>query len=377
MSFDDVIPRRDTGSLKWNAKPTLDPFWIADMDFASPPAVIEALQTRVAHGVFGYPTPHDGLKEALFNYLSKRLNYHSSDTDIVHLGGLVPALSLAARAFGQPGDEILTCTPVYPPFVSVGNDADMKTVTVDHINVDGSWTFDWEAMEQAVTPKTKVFFLCNPQNPLGRCFTADEISKIGNFCLRHNILLVSDEIHCDLVLDESLTPFFSALHLPEEVRQNTIVLLAPSKTYNIAGLGYSFAVIENPEIRRKFTQARGHTMPEINCLAYYAAEAAYRDGEAWRQDLLAYLRVNRAIITDFAARELDGKLVVPNIEATYLAWMDCRDFPFTNPAQHLEKAGIFVSDGAYFRAPGRIRFNFGCPQSRVLEGLEKIKFGLQ
>ena len=295
----------------------------------------------------------------------------------MHLGGLVPALSLAARAFGDPGDEIMTCTPVYPPFVTVGSDAEMLTVTVDHIQVEGSWSFDWDAMEQAVTPQTKVFFLCSPQNPLGRCFSKGEITQVAEFCQRHDLILVSDEIHCDLVLDESQTPFFSTLNLSEELRQNLIVLQAPSKTYNIAGLGYAFAVIENASVARKFKSARGHTMPEINCLAYFAAEAAYRSGEPWRQELLSYLRGNRDVITEFVASEMDGKVVVPNIEATYLAWMNCDQLAFPNPAQHLERENLFVSDGTFFRAEKHIRFNFGCSQSRVLEGLEKIKRGLE
>ncbi|MDF1816050.1 MAG: PatB family C-S lyase [Verrucomicrobiales bacterium] len=376
MSFDDVILRRGTGSIKWDLRPELDPYWVADMDFASPPAVIEALQKRVAHGVFGYPIPHKGLREAILNYLSSRFQFKTKVDWIVHLGGLVPALSLAARAFGEPGDELLTCTPVYPPFVSVARDAGMKTVTVDHVMSGGRWTFDWEGLEQAATAKTKIFLLCNPQNPLGRCFTGEEITRIAEFCQAKGILLVSDEVHCDLVLDEEKTPFFSALHLSEELRQNTIVLLSPSKTYNVAGLGYAYAVIENSSIRGKFKSARGHTMPEINCLAYYAAEAAYRDGESWRQDLLSYLRKNRDVISEFVATEMQGKIVIPDIEATYLAWMDCSSFAFENPAGHLEKAGLFVSDGSYFRAKKHIRFNFGCAQSRVLEGLGKIKSGL-
>jgi len=376
MSFDSIIDRRGTGSLKWDKCPSLLPFWVADMDFASPPEVIEALLARVRHGVFGYATPHPGLGTALEDYLARRFRYEMRQ-EIIHLGGLVPALSLAARAFGQPGDELLTCTPVYPPFLSVGKDAQMATVTVPHLwgSEAGRWSFDWDGLARAVTPRTRLFLLSNPQNPLGRCFSADEIMKIGQFCLEHGILLVSDEVHCDLVLDESKTPFCSALNLPDEVRKNSIVLLSPSKTYNIAGLGYAFAVIEEARIAAKFRAARGHTMPEINCLAYFAAEAAYRHGEPWRQGLLDCLRNNRDLLAEFTARELKG-IQLDEIEATYLAWMDCSALALSRPAEFFEKHGLFLSDGAFFHASRHVRFNFGCPPARVQEGLDKMKAAL-
>ncbi len=375
MSFDAEISRRGTGSLKWDQRPNLEPYWVADMDFASPPEVIDALLQRVEHGVFGYATPHDGLNEAVLTYLQTRFGFIAGVGQIVHLGGLVPALSLAARAFGSPGDELLACVPVYPPFLNVARDAKMTTRKVPHILADGRWTFDWEALEQSITEKTRGFLLCNPQNPLGRCFSGEEITRISEFCLKHNILLVSDEIHCDLILDESKTPFFSVLHLPEQMRQNTIVLLSPSKTYNIAGLGYAYAVIENSEIRNAFKNARGHTLSEINCLGYFAAEAAYRHGETWRSELIAYLRGNRDLVTQFVCDELEGQVSIPEIEATYLAWMDCSSLSIPHPALHLEKEGIYVSDGAFFGSPQHVRFNFGCSRNRVLEGLKKIKKG--
>ena len=249
------------------------------MDFTSPPAVIEALETRLRHGIFGYAQPHDGIKDAVHTYLLRRHAVSIPDEKIVHLGGLVPALSLAGRAFGTRGDALMTCTPVYPPFLDVAKDAGMTTIRVDHcLDDSGTWRFDWGAMESQVPEKTKVFLLRNPQNPLGRSFNQAEITRVAEFCHRHKLVLLSDEIHCDLVLDDEETPFFSTLKLPAELQQNLITLLSPSKTYNIAGLGYAYAVIPNDHLQRKFKRARGHTLPEINCLAYYAAEAAYRDG---------------------------------------------------------------------------------------------------
>lgn len=375
MSFDTIIDRNGTGAIKWDRRPELDPFWVADMDFQSPPAVREAVAKAAEFGVFGYNNAHEGVTEAILRYIDRRHGVALLEKHIVHLGGLVVALSLAARAFGSPGDAVMTCTPVYPPFLGVANDAKMETINVDHVFEDGKWKFDFEAMEQAVTERTRLFILCNPQNPLGRNFTEEEIIKVAEFCQRHGLVLIADEVHCDLVFNEEEQPFFSCLNLPERLRENVIVLQAPSKTYNVAGMGYAFAVIENDSLRRQYNSAKGHTLPEINCIAFYTAEAAYNHCEEWRQELLTYLRKNRDTVIDFVHSEMP-QIIIPDIEATYLAWMDCKQLEYENPAMHLEKAAqLFVSDGAFFKAPRAIRFNYGCPHSRVLEGLEKMKKG--
>ncbi len=376
FDFDTPITRRGTGCIKFDRRPELDPFWVADMDFASAPAILDALHRRVDHGVFGYAQAHDSLNDAILNYLRTRRSATVPLDHIVHLGGLVPALSLAARAFCQPGEAVMTCTPVYPPFLGVHHDAKVELVTVDHILVDETWTFDWEAMEKAVTPATKVFLLCNPQNPLGRVFSQAEVEQLAAFCERHDLVLVSDEIHCDLIFDEAATPHFSGLNLRERFAQRTITLLSPSKTWNIAGLGYAFAVIPDDSLRRRFTAARGHTLSEINALSYYAAEAAYRHGEPWRAELIAYLQNNRDTLVDFIRTRCPALSVRPG-QATYLAWIDASRMSAENPALHFEKhAALFLSDGAFFGWPRHIRFNFGCPHSRLLEGLEKLAAAL-
>lgn len=371
INFDTPIARRKTGSLKWDRRPDLEPFWVADMDFTSPPEVIEAIRKRVDHGVFGYALPHPSLLEALQTYLQSRIGVTTLEEQIVHLGGLVPALSLAARAFGKPGDAVLTCTPSYPPFLGIHRDAKMQLIATDHVLINGRWTFAWDTLETKVTPATQLFILSNPQNPLGRVFTKDEITQLATFCQRHDLILVSDEIHCDLILDEAKTPHFSALNLPEELQQHTITLLAPSKTYNIAGLGYAFAVIPNERLRNRFTAARGHTQPEINCIAYHAAEAAYRHGEGWRQDLLAYLRSNRDLVSSTLNKKLPD-LAIPEIEATYLAWLVGTALPFENPMERIEKAGLFLSDGAFFGHPRCFRLNFGTQTSHLQSALETL-----
>ncbi|MBK1832584.1 MalY/PatB family protein [Roseibacillus ishigakijimensis] len=367
-----VANRRDTGSLKWDRRPDLDPFWVADMDFQSPPEVMEALRQRVDHGVFGYALPHPSLVETVQSYLARRIGYEAKEEEIVHLGGLVPALSMAGRAFAKPGESLMTCTPVYPPFLGVHRDGGTELITVEHVQVEGVWTFDWEKMVAAVKQDTRVFILSNPQNPLGRVLTEREMVKLATFCQKLGILLVSDEIHCDLILDEEETPHFSALNLPEDLRKNTITLLSPSKTYNIAGLGYAYAVIPDDSVRRRFQAAKGHTLSEINALSYHAAEAAYNHGEPWRQELLSVLRKNRNLLTSTLANELPA-VVVPEIEATYLAWIDCQALSHQNPAQVAEeKEQLFLSDGAFFGFPKAVRFNYGCPTHRVQEGLTKL-----
>ncbi len=376
MSLRPSSNRRGTGSIKWDRRPELDPYWVADMDFESAPAILDAIVERTRHGVFGYSMAHAGLVEAILSYLAERHGYAASEDSLVHLGGLVPALSLAARAFGESGDELVTCTPVYPPFLGVARDAGMETIRVPHRRSEsGIWTFDWEALERAIGPRSRVFLLCSPQNPLGRCFGEAEITRLARLCQEHGLILVADEVHCDLVLDEEKTPFFSALRLPHDLRQHTIVLHSPSKTYNIAGMGYAFAVIENADLRRRFQSARGHTMAEINCLAFYAAEAAYRFAESWRRDLISALTSNRNRLLEFAAAKLPG-IRIPDIEATYLAWMDCNALGLEDPARHLEQAGLFLSDGVAFGCPGCVRFNFGCSESRMMQGLHAIEAAL-
>lgn len=369
--FDTPIPRRGTGCIKFDRRPDLDPFWVADMDFASPPAVLEALRSRVDHGIFGYAQAHDGLNEAVLEYLRTRHHCEVPLDQLIHLGGLVPALSLAARAFCQPGEAVMTATPVYPPFLGVHRDAGARLITVDYARHGDGFALDFDALEAALTPDTRVFLFCNPQNPLGHVAPEEEVRKLAEFCRRHELVLVSDEIHCDLILDEE-RPHFSALQLPDDLRAHTITLLSPSKTWNIAGLGYAYAVIPDERVRRRFGAARGHTLSEINALAYFAAEAAYRDGEAWRRELVSYLRRNRDTLLAFLGERLPELQPVRGA-ATYLAWIDARATGHENPATFLEKeAGLFVSDGAFFGWPGWIRFNFACPRARLNEGLEKI-----
>lgn len=370
--FDTLPHRRGTGSIKWERYPDYIPYWVADMDFVSPACVLEAMHRRVDHGVFGYAHAHAGLVEAVLQYLKEMHQSSATEKDLVHLPGLVPALSLACRAYAKPGDQVMISSPVYYPFFHVAADAGAELIDVPHIRDEVTWRFDWDAMEAAVTPRTRVLILCNPQNPLGRVFSEAEITQLADFCERHDLLLVSDEIHCDLILDPE-QQHFSTLRLPEKYHERLITLMAPSKTYNVAGLGYSFAVIQNDEVRRRFLKAKGCTLPEINLLAMVAAEAAYRDGEPWRRELIAYLRKNRDTLADFIRREVPA-LTIHEHAATYLYWIDCSKLNVPNPCQFFAKeAGVFLTDGGPFGGAQHVRFNFGCPRSHMLAGLHEMR----
>jgi cystathionine beta-lyase len=374
--FTTNIPRRGTGNIKYDRRPDLDPFWVADMDFASAPEITEALIRRCQHPVFGYAQAHSGLIDATLAYLLHSKKLHATESDIVWLGGLVPALSLAVRAFCAPGDAIMTCSPSYPPFLNVHHDGrQVDLISLPHTQTEGKWTFDFPAMEAAVTPRTRLFLLSNPQNPLGRVFTKHELESLCVFCDQHDLILVSDEIHCDLVFDEVATPHRCAHSLPEKFHQRIITLLSPSKTYNIAGIGIAYAVITDSSLRRKFTSSRGNTLAEISTFGYYAAEAAYRHGEPWRRELLTYLAANQEFLISYLA-ENSPQLIVNRNEATYLTWIDCRALGLDHPSLHLEKhSDLFVSDGVAFGHPGHIRWNFACPRSYLEQGLEKLVRG--
>lgn len=374
MSYDfDTVPdRKGSGCIKYDRRPELTPYWVADMDFVTAPEIIDALARRAKNGIFGYAQAHEGLYEATLQYLQSRRNLSVQREDIVWLGGLVPALSLAVRAFCQAGDAVMTCSPVYPPFLNVHHDkAGVSLISIPHVKSSEGWTFDFAAMEKAVTPQTKLFLLSNPQNPLGRVFTKAELLELAKFCEKHDLILVSDEIHCDLILDEAKTPHVCAHNLPEAYHSRIITLLSPSKTWNIAGIGVAYAVITDDSLRRKFGSARGHTLAEISTFGYYAAEAAYRHGEPWRQAVLSYLNENQNTLISYLAKHAPAWTVNRN-EATYLTWIDCHSMG-ENPALRFEKeAGLFLSDGAYFGHAGFVRFNFACPRSFMLEGLERM-----
>src|SRR6185369_12097526 len=375
FDFDTVIDRSGTSSEKWDRYAGRDiiPLWVADMDFRSPPGVIAALYERIEHGVFGYTHPPQGLVEAVLEHLQRDFAWQVRPEWLVWLPGLVCGLNVLSKAVGKPGDEVITFTPIYPPFMSAPTLTGRTTVKVPLMLKGGRWVADQEALERAITPRTRMLLLCSPHNPVGRAWSREELQQFADLCERHDLIIGSDEIHAGLILDEGVQHIPIAT-LSAETARRTITLLAPSKTYNIPGLGCSFAVISDPALRQRFTRAAGRIVPHVNTLGYTAAEAAYRHGEEWRRQLLVYLRGNR----DLVAAGIDAipGLAMTHVEATYLAWIDARPAGIEQPGRFFEEAGVGLSDGADFDAPGFVRLNFGCSRSLLVEALQRMRRAL-
>jgi len=382
MTYDFVNPpdRRGTDSQKWQkyARKDILPMWVADMDFKSPPAITAALQERVAHGIYGYARPVKSTVDSFVNALEQRYGWRIDPTWLVWLPGLVVGLNLTAQAYAEPGDEVLTLTPIYPPFMSAPKNSGRvsRQVPLRLDSVARRWEIDWAALEAAVTPRTKIFILCNPHNPIARVWRRAELMRLGEFCLRHNLVLCSDEIHCDLILDD--LPHIPTALLGEEIARRTVTLMAPSKTYNVPGLGTSIAIIPDDDLRAKFVRASAGVMAEVNILGFTACESAYRDCEPWRRELLQVLRGNRDLILDFVSRELPGVTVEAPMEATYLAWLNVSSLKLADPIAHFEAHGVGLSDGAFFGVPRgtHVRLNFGCTRATLTEGLQRMKRAL-
>lgn len=377
--FETVPERRCTDSQKWQRYADRDvlPLWVADMDFKSAPAILDALRARVDHGIFGYARPVASTVQAIVDALDRRYGWKIEPSWIVWLPGLVVGLNVTAQAFAAPGDEILTLTPVYPPFMSAPKNCARVSVGVPFVLKSGAWAIDWDALERAVTPRTKLFYLCNPHNPLARVWRRDELARLADFCVRHDLVLCSDEIHCDLVLDPAL-PHVPTAVLSPAIAARTLTLMAPSKTYNVPGLGTSLAIIPDHALRARFVRATAGVVAEVTCLGFTACEAAYRDCEPWRQELLACLRGNRDYLLDTIARELPGVQVEAPVEATYLLWMNVSALGLSNPVEHFEQHGVGLSDGAMFGAAEgtHLRLNFGCPRATLVEAMRRIKAAL-
>ena len=369
--FDTPVERRNTASLKWDKYKGKDiiPLWVADMDFKAPPAVITAMHAHVAHGVFGYTLPPDDLLEAVMSMLEHTHAWAVKPEWIVWLPGLVSGLNIACRAVGDPGDAVITTTPAYPPFLSAPSLSQRTLISVAHADDGSKYIFDFSGIEQSITASTRMFILCNPQNPTGRVFTRDELLRLARICLDNNIIICSDEIHCGLVLDKD-KGHITLSTLDEDIARQTITLLAPSKTYNLPGLGCSFAVIPDKGLRSHFKAAMNGIVPHVNALGFTAALAAYRDCEDWRLALIDYLRGNRDLVEDFVANT--PGLSMHHTEATYLAWIDCRNLDVPNPAAFFEEAGVGLSDGTDFGTKGFVRLNFGCARSLLVEALGRM-----
>ena len=367
--FDQAPDRRNGDSLKWNKYAGRDilPLWVADMDFSAPPPVLDALQRRVAQGCLGYPIPWAGLIDTVLEHLQRAYAWSVKPEWLVWLPGLVPGINVACRAVDG---DVITATPVYPPFLSAPGLAGKKLAAVPLCFEGDRWGWDFSVLEAALTPETRLLLLCHPHNPVGRVWDADELAKLAEFCTRNDLTVCSDEIHCDLILEPGLAhaPFAT---VNAEIAGRSITLMAPSKTYNIPGLGCSFAVIPDAALRHRFTGAMRGIVPDANVLGLVAAEAAYRDGEDWRRALVDVLRRNRDRVQS-AVAAMPGLRMTP-IEATYLAWIDARGLDVADPVAFFEAAGVGLSNGRDFGLPGWVRLNFGCTPKLLDEALERMK----
>ena len=372
-NFDEVVPRRNSNCFKWDhdiyAKDKMLPMWVADMDFLSPPEIIDALQDRIKHGVFGYTFPSESLVNTIIERLEKSYNWNIEKEWIVWLPGLVTGFNVACSAIGNPGDEVATSVPVYYPFLSAPENNNKKLYSIPLASKNNRWTMDFSALDTAITPKTSLYLLCNPHNPGGTVYSKEELLHLAEICKKNNTFICSDEIHCDLILTEK-QKHIPIASLSEEIANRTITLMAPSKTFNIAGLGCSYAIIPNKELRSKYTKAMEGLVPHVNLLGYTAAYAAYKYGNDWLSGLIEYLRDNLKLITEFVDKT--PGLTMNQHDSTYLAWIDARGLNLDNPAKYFEKYNVGLSDGTVFGAPGFVRMNFGCPRSLVIEALTRI-----
>jgi cysteine-S-conjugate beta-lyase len=376
FDFDQPIERRGTGSVKWDiyTDPDCIAMWVADMDFQSPPAVIAALQERVAHGVFGYTMAPEALAETVIARLEKLYNWTVEKEWLIWLPGLVSGINVTCRAVGEPGDAVVTTVPIYPPFLSAPGNSNRTVIKVPMVLSENRWHVDLEAFEASLTPRAKLFLLCSPHNPTGRLFTASELQGLAGICERHDVVICSDEIHHGLVLDED-KPFIPTASLSPAISDRTITLIAPSKTYNLPGFGCSLAIIENRTLRKRFRKAMAGIVPHGNALGYTAALAAYRHGDSWLEALIPYLCENRDLLQR-AIQQLPG-LTMTHVEATYLAWIDVRETGIANPAKHFEAHGVGLSDGREFDGDGWVRLNFACPRSILRKGLARMEKALK
>lgn len=365
--FDRRIDRSGTSSAKWDKYQGQDvlPFWVADMDFEAPGFLLDALSTRLEHGVFGYTRVPDALVAAFQGWLLRNYQWQVPEEWLVWIPGVVTGLNLAAMATAEPNGAVLIPTPVYYPFLSVPANAGQRSIEVPMQRDGNRWVMDIDALDAATDADTRILMIANPQNPTGRVYDDAELAELAAFAERRCLVICSDEIHCPILLDRQARhrPIAS---LDPEIAARSISLYAATKAYNVPGLSCAVAVIPDAGLRRRFNKARQGLTPLIGPLAYTASEAAFNDESGWLDRLLAYLRGNHERVLAVV-----GERMTP-VEGTYLAWADVRDLALDDPGAYFERFGLGLSDGAAFGGPGFVRFNFGCPRALLDEGLARF-----
>ncbi len=353
------------------------PLWVADMDFRCPPAVIEALAARVQHGIFGYTAPTDSYYTAVVSWMKRRYGWEVDRDWIVLSPGVVPALNMLVQSFIAPGEKVLIQRPVYYPFMRAIENNGGQVVSSSLLYENGRYRMDFaDLAAKAADPAAKMMIISSPHNPIGRVWTEEELTRLGEICIQNDLIIISDEIHCDLIYKgHSFTPFAK---ISAEFAQNSIICTAASKTFNLAGLKTSNIIIPNEQWRAKFTEKLlSNGIRNANCLGIEAVEAAYNHGEAWLADVMAYVEANYRFMVDYLAEHLPQVTVIPP-EGTYLVWCDFRRLglsPADRKALMMQKARVYLDEGEMFgpEGTGFERFNIACPRSILVEALERIK----
>lgn len=376
--FDKQISRRGTDSYKWdNAKSeNVLPMWVADMDFHTAPAIVDALRRRVEHGIFGYTRVPDSYYRAVTNWFARRHNWTIDRKWIIYTSGVVPAVSAIIKALTKPGDKVLVQTPVYNCFFSSIRNNGCEITTSPLVHIDNIFIIDYDDLERKVAdPKVKVMLLCNPHNPTGRVWRREELIHIGEICIRHGVTVVSDEIHCELVFPgHHYTPFAS---ISDEFLQNSVTCISPSKAFNIAGLQIANIVCADAGRRAQIDRAiNDNEVCDVNPFGVIATQAAYNEGEEWLNQLIEYLHTNYLYMQEFCREHLpDFPITV--LEGTYLVWMDCRKLGMASEEleqQLIDKAGLWLNAGTMYGAEGEgfMRWNIACPRATLTEGLNRF-----
>ncbi|NKB99731.1 MAG: putative C-S lyase [Pseudomonadales bacterium] len=372
FNFDQGVNRRGTSSTKWEKfSPDVLPMWVADMDFAAPDFVISAIRERLDHPILGYTDRPESLNTAFQGWLQRHYGWEVEADWLVWLPGVVTGLNLACRTQIALGDrsKAMIPTPVYHPFLDLGQNSGLVEQRVSMAVLDGRWEMDFDRMRAEIDKQTGSLLICNPQNPTGRCYTTSELGELAHIAERNDLLLVSDEIHCNIILDPG-TRHQPIAQVHPEIAQQSISLFAATKIYNIPGVSCAVAVIPNSSIREQYKEARVGLVSGIGPLGFVASEAAFNDTTQWIPELVGYLSGNYDLL-----REALGKRLA-KLDATYLAWIDVSDLGLENPEAHFASHGLGISPGAQFDGSGYIRLNFGCPRATLDEGIARLKAGI-
>jgi cystathionine beta-lyase len=359
INFDILTDRSDTNSNKWDRYQGTDilPMWVADSDFTAAPVIIEALKRRIDHGIFGYSSPSQRLIELVVERMAQLYQWEIRPEWLVWQPGVMNGLHLACRIVGSSGDGVFVPAVIYPPFINAPELSARLSRPVPMIQADHRWILDLQWLAQNIGVSDRLLLLCNPHNPGGTVYNRTELTRLAELVVDKNLIVCSDEIHCDLILDAG-----------------SITLMAPSKTFNTPGLGCSFAIIPNRELRQQYKKTKQGIVPHVPALGYVAAQAAYESGDDWNRQQVDYLRDNR----DYLLREINSirGLRLDSVEATYLAWIDVSDLELDNPAKFFEQAGVGLSAGREFGDTRFMRLNFGCPRSIVEQAITRIRLAV-